>query len=108
MARTVSRGEIRLYSFPKPDKPRPVLILTRQSALEYLSTATVVPITSTVRGVPSELILTEEDGMKKPCAANLHNLVTVSQGRIGRRVAQLSPKRMSEICDSLHFALGCD
>jgi mRNA interferase MazF len=108
MARTVSRGEIRLYSFPKPDKPRPVLILTRQSALGYLSTATVVPITSTVRGVPSELILTEEDGMKQPCAANLHNLVTVSQERIGRRVAQLSPKRMAEICESLHFALGCD
>jgi len=108
MARTVSRGEIRLYSFPKPDKPRPVLILTRQSALGYLSTATVVPITSTVRGVPSELILTEDDGMKKPCAANLHNLVTVSQERIGRCVAQLSPKRMAAICESLHFALGCD
>jgi mRNA interferase MazF len=104
----LNRGEIRLYSFPKPDKPRPVLILTRQSALGYLGTATIAPITSTIRGVPSEVILSEEDGMKKPCAANLHNLITVSQDRIGRRVAQISPKRMFEVCAALAFSLGCD
>lgn len=113
MARKVSgsqinRGDIRLYSFPKPDKPRPVLVLSRQSALGYLGTATVAPITSTIRGVPSEVVLTEEDGMKKPCAANLHNLVTVSQERIGPRVASLAPKRLAEVCTALRFSLGCD
>jgi mRNA interferase MazF len=107
-ARNLLRGEIRLYTFPKPDKPRPVLILTRQSALGYLATATVAPITSTIRGVPSELVLTEDDGMKGHCAANLHNLVTVSQERIGRRVAQLSPRRLDELCSALQFSLGCD
>jgi mRNA interferase MazF len=106
--KTLNRGEIRLYAFPKPDKPRPVLILTRQSALGYLGTATIAPITSTIRGVPSEVALSEQDGMKKPCAVNLHNVITVSQERIGRRVASISPGRLAEVCAAVRFALGCD
>jgi mRNA interferase MazF len=83
-------------------------VLTRDSAIGYLSTVTVAPITSTIRGVPSEFPLDEEDGMKGRCAVNLHNAVTVSQGRLGNRVARLSPRRMSEICSALRFSLGCD
>jgi len=78
-------------------------VLTRDSALRYLSTATVAPITSTIRGVPSEVRLDQEDGMKAPCAMNLHNAVTVSQQRLGKRVAHLAPERMKEICGALHF-----
>jgi mRNA-degrading endonuclease toxin of MazEF toxin-antitoxin module len=52
--------------------------------------------------------LNEEDGMKAACAVNLHNAVTVSQDRLGRRVAQLSSRRMSAICAALRFSLGCD
>jgi mRNA interferase MazF len=85
-----------------------VLVLTRNSALGYLSTVTVAPITSSVRGVPSEVILNEEDGLKTACAVNLHNAVTVSQNRLGRRVAQLSYFRMREVCAALRFSLGCD
>jgi mRNA interferase MazF len=83
----LARGEVRLYQFAAPDKKRPALVLTRNSAIAYLSTVTVAPITSTIRGVPSEVVLREEDGMKSPCAVNLHNAVTVSQQRLGRRVA---------------------
>jgi mRNA interferase MazF len=83
-------------------------VLTRDSAVAYLSTVTVAPITSTIRGVPSEVVLNEEDGVKTPCAVNLHNAVTVSQHRLGKRVAQLSSTRMSEICVALRFSLGCD
>lgn len=108
MARRLARGEIRLYRFAPPDKERPVLILTRDSALGYLSSATVAPITSSVRGVPSEVVLGVEDGMKGSCAVNLHNAVTVDQRRIGRRVAQLSPARLREVCVALRFSLGCD
>ena len=108
MAGRIARGDIRLYQFAPPDKKRPVLILTRNSAVAYLSTVTVAPITSTVRGVPSEVLLTEEDGMKTACAVNLHNAVTVSQLRLGKRIAQLSSARMNEICAALRFSLGCD
>ena len=84
------------------------MVLTRDSALQYLSTATVAPITSSVRGVPSEVRLDEEDGMKGACAVNLHNTVTVSQQRLGKRVAHLTPLRMREVCGALRFSLGCD
>lgn len=50
----------------------------------------------------------EEDGMKSPCVVNLRNAATVSQRRLGRRVAQLSAARMNEVCAALRFSLGCD
>jgi mRNA interferase MazF len=108
LAGRLERGEIRLCRLPAPDKERPVLILTRASAIRYLTRVTVAPITSTVRGVPSEVVLGVEDGMRQPCAANLHNVVTVSQEALGRRVAQLTHQRMREVCAALGFALGCD
>ena len=108
LAGGIARGDIRLYRFAPPDKARPVVVLTRDSALGYLSTATVAPITSSIRGVPSEVRLDEEDGMKAPCAVNLYNTVTVSQERLGKRVARLGPPRMREVCAALRFSLGCD
>ncbi len=83
-------------------------MLTRDSAIPYLSTVTVAPITSTVRGVPSEVALNETDGMKGRCAVNLHNAITVSQARLGKRVARLNYERLSELCAALRFSLGCD
>lgn len=108
MARGIARGAVHLYQFARPNKKRPVVVLTRDSAVPYLATVTVAPITSAIRGVPSEVLLREDDGMKGPCVVNLHNAVTVPQARLGRRVAQLSPPRMAEICAALRFALGCD
>jgi mRNA interferase MazF len=99
---------VRLYEFAPPDKRRPVVVLTRASAIDYLATVTVAPVTSTVRGVPSEVVLDEEDGMKGRSAVNLHNTVTVAQQRLGKRVARLSSQRMNEICSALRFSLGCD
>ena len=103
----LARGEVRLYRFSRPDKQRPVVVLTRDSAIRYLSTVTVAPITSAIRGVPSEIALSKDDGMKSPCAVNLHNVVTVSKAHLGRRVALLSDERMKDICAALGFALGC-
>ena len=108
MASRITRGDVRLYQFAPPDKRRPVVVLTRDSAIAYLSTVTVAPITSAIRGVPSEVVLDEEDGMKASCAVNLHNAVTISQDRLGRRVAPLSFLRMGEICAALGFSLGGD
>jgi len=107
LAGRVNRGDIYLCRFALPDKQRPVLILTRDSAIGVLSTVTVAPITSTVRDVPSEVILDIDDGMKGRCVVNLHNAVTIPQERLGRRVASLSPQRMQEICLALRFSLGC-
>jgi mRNA interferase MazF len=107
VARRLTRGEIRLLKMPAPDKTRPVLVLTSDVALAVLSRVTVAPVSSTIRGVPSEIPLDERDGMKRPCAVNLHNLVTVEQAALGALVAVLSPARMEEVCGALAFALGC-
>ena len=107
MAGRLNRGDVHLCRFASPDKQRPVLILTRDSAVGHLSTVTVAPISSTIRDVPSEVILGVGDGMKGPCAVNLHNSVTVSQDRLGRRVASLSTERMHEVCAALRFSLEC-
>ncbi len=107
MAGGIARGDVRLIQFAAPDKNRPAVVLTRDSAIGYLSTVTVAPVTSTIRGVPSEVVLDIEDGMKAPCAVNLHNAITISQEKLGRRVAKLDAARMAEICAALAFSLGC-
>jgi mRNA interferase MazF len=75
--------------------------------LERGEVRTVAPITSTIRGVPSEVALGPDDGMKQPCAVNLHNVVTVSKEHLGRRMCQLDARRMREVGGALAFALGC-
>jgi mRNA interferase MazF len=102
----MKRGEIRWYKFPRPDKNRPVVILTRDSALEFLGEVTVAPITSTVRDIPTEVLLTKEDGLPRECAINLDHLQTVSKHRIGALITTLSPEKLSEVKSALSFALG--
>lgn len=94
-------------TFPKPDKSRPALVLTRDSAISYLNRIVVAPITSAVRSVPSEVSLGPDDGMKDACVVNLHNVISIDKNAIGRRVAELNDEKMREVCAALHFALGC-
>jgi mRNA interferase MazF len=102
----MKRGEIRWYRFAKPDKRRPVLILTRDSALEFLGEVTVAPVTSTIREIPSEVLLTEADGMARDCTVNLDHIQTVAKARIGSLITTIGPRRMSELRSALLFALG--
>lgn len=104
----IRRGEVRWYRFPGPDKKRPVLILTRDSALEFLGEATVAPITSTIREIPSEVVLTRADGMPRDCAVNLDHVQTVPQRRIGALITSLGSRRMAEVRTALLFALQMD
>lgn len=87
-------------------KKRPVLILTRDSALEFLGEVTVAPITTTIRDIPSEVVLTRADGMPRDCAVNLDHLQTVSKGKLGSLIATLSSTKMQQIRPCLLFALG--
>jgi mRNA interferase MazF len=83
-------------------------VLTRASAIPYLSRVTVAPITSSIRDVPSEVRVGPDDGLKQPSAVNLHNVLTVAKDSVGRRVAQLGDGKMQEVCRALGFALGCE
>lgn len=102
----MKRGEIRWYKFSRPDKKRPVLILTRDSILEYLGEVTVAPLTSTVRGIPTEVIISTDDGLPKPCAVNCDHIQTVARGRIGPRLATLSNEKMILVARAIGFALN--
>ena len=79
------------------------MVLTRDSSIAYLSTVSVAPITSTIRGVPSEVVLGEDDGMKAPCAVNLHNMITVSQDAVwaARGPAEFRPHERNLRCIAL-------
>jgi mRNA interferase MazF len=102
----MNRGEVRWYKFQNPDKKRPIVILTRDSAMEFLGEITVAPITSTIRAIPSEVVLGREDGMPRECAVNLDHLQTVAKGKIGSLITTLRASKMQEIRASLLFALG--
>lgn len=104
----MERGEVRWYTFAGPDKTRPVLILTRSSAIRYLNAVIVAPITTTIRDVPSEVRLSEADGLMTDCAANYHNLQTVPKNRIGAWITTLPADRMTAINQALKFAVGID
>jgi mRNA interferase MazF len=97
---------VRSYTFAEPEKTRPVLIVTRNSAVQYLNAVAVAPITSTVRGVPSEVILSIDDGLATDCAANFYNLQTVPKTKVGAWITTLSQQKMAEFDSALRFAQG--
>ncbi len=102
----MKRGEVRWYKFKHPNKKRPVVILTRNSILEYLGEVTVAPVTSTIRDIPSEVLLSRADGMNRGCAVNCDHLQTVSKANIGALITTLTQDRLTEIRDAIRFALN--
>jgi mRNA interferase MazF len=101
----MKHGDIRWYKFLPPDKRRPVLILTRDSVLQYLGEVTVAPITTAVRDIPSEVFLSKADGLPQDCAVNCDHLQTVSKAKIGPLITSLPPSRMADVGRAIRFAL---
>ena len=101
----MKHGEIRWYKFAAPDKKRPILILTRDSVLEYLGEVTIAPITTTVRDIPSEVFLSTADGMPQDCVVNCDHLQTVSKGKIGPMITSLPRTKVLEVGRAIQFAL---
>jgi len=97
---------VRWYRFKSPDKKRPVVILTRNTILEYLGEVTVAPVTATIRDIPSEVPLSKEDGMHNNCAINCDHLQTVSKANIGTIITTLSKEKLFEIRNAVFFALN--
>ena len=107
MARRIRHGEVRWYTFRPPDKSRPVLVLTRDSAIGYLTSLTVAPITTTIRDIPTEVFLSrDEDRMVQDCVVNLDNIQTIPKSKVGALITRLSSVRMEEVDKAICFALG--
>ena len=102
----MKRGEVRWYTFKSPDKKRPIVILTRDFILEYLGEVTIAPITSTIRSIPSEVVLSTEDGMKNKCAINCDHIQTVSKSKVGSLITTLSNDKLSDLRSAICFVLN--
>lgn len=105
----MKQGDIYWCELPPDHKRRPVLILTRNSALSFLTGLTVAPLTTRIREIPTEVLLTPEaDGVVAECAVNLDNLQTVHQDFLDEYLATLSLPRMRQVMAAIEFAFGFD
>lgn len=108
MARELSRGEIWFLDLPRPEKRRPVLILSRPSLIRLLHTVTVAAITSTLRGSPAEVELGVSEGLKQASCVNLCDVFTVHQQQLRTFVGTAGTAKMRQVCRALTIACGCD
>ena len=90
-----------------PDKRRPVIVLTRESAIPVLDAVLIAPVTTSARGIPTEVALDRSDGMPAECAATLDNTTLAPKAFLTERVTRLSHVRMAEVCRALNLAVGC-
>jgi mRNA interferase MazF len=104
----LTRGEIRWYTFRLPDKRRPVLVLARDQVVEQLNEIIVAPVTRTIRGLRTEVLLTEQDGMPAACAVNFDHLSLGQRGRFGSVLCTMSEQRWPEVRRALLTACGFD
>jgi mRNA interferase MazF len=102
----MKRGELRWYTFRAPDKRRPILVLTRDEVVEQLNELIVVPVTRTVRGLATEVVLTAGDGMPTTCALNFDHVALAQRDRIGPVIATLPATRWPEVRHALLAACG--
>src|SRR6266478_1695198 len=102
----MKRGEIRWYAFQLPDKRRPILILTRNEVIDRLNEIIVVPVTRTIRGLTTEIVLTPEDGMPVVCALNFDHVSLAQRDRIGSVLSTLPQARWPEAQRALMIACG--
>lgn len=98
------RGEIRWYTFRLPDKRRPVLILKRDEVIGTKSL--LLPLHVPIRGLRTEVVLTEEDGMPAACAVNFDHLSPRQRDRFGAVLCTLPGKRWPEVRTALLTACG--
>jgi len=108
VATRLNRAEVWLLERPRPDKRRPVLVLSRPALLSALHTVTVAAITSTRRGSPTEVELGVEEGLKGPSCVNLCHVFTVAQADLRQFVGTVAPGKMTAGCRALAIAMDCD
>ncbi len=102
----VTRGEV-VWLELELEGRRPVVVLTRDTALPTLRNVVVALVTRTIRGIETEVQIGPDDGMPVECAVSLDNLRTVPQALLTESITRLSPRRMDEICRALSQATGC-
>lgn len=101
----VERGGIYFLEHPEWGR-RPVLVLTRDAAIPVLKRVTIASISRRIRGIPTEVVIGEEDGMPHPCAVSLDNLGEAWEAMLTEQVTTLGYAKMREVCRALMVAVG--
>lgn len=104
MSANVRRGEVWLADL---DKARPVIVLTRDPLGRLLHSVIVAPVTSTIRGLSTEVPLGHKDGLRQRSVANLDNVQLLARDRFRKRVGRVQPATMSALCTALSVAIDC-
>ena len=100
------RGDVWWADVPG-DKTRPVLVLTRDRFIPRLQNVLVAPLTTSVRGIPTEVELHERHGLSRRSAANFDNVFTLHKSRLRERVTRLGDAELTAVCEAYRFAAGC-
>ena len=101
----MKRGEVWWADLPAPAGRRPVVLLSRDASYAVRTSITIAPVTRTVRGIPVEVPLGREDGLRAGSVVSLDDITTIPKALVSRRVSALSPARMTEIEVAIRFAL---
>ncbi len=102
----VNRGEIWWAEHPDTGR-RPFLVLTRQAAIPVLDRVLAVPTTRTIRDIPTELLLDEDDGMPERCALSFDNITTMPKALFSERITKLPVEKLEAVCRALSAATAC-
>lgn len=100
------RGDVWAADLPAPFGRRPVVVLTRDTAIPVLGSVVGAVVTSTVRGHVAEVQVNADEGLRHLSAVNCDNLVTVDKARLVRRLGALGPVKIQQLDDALRLALG--
>ena len=107
MSSLPQRGDVWWCELPNIGR-RPVIVLSRDTAIPRLRRTLIAPCTTTIRGLPSEVLLDPSvDPVPRSCAANLDSVENVSVAVLTDRIGSLSGPRMTEICAALQVAVDC-
>ena len=86
---------------------RPVLIVSRAAVVPVLARPLVAPLTTRVRGLPTEVALDADDGLPQPCVVSLDNIQPLAAASLVERISVLGPERMAAVCRALAVATDC-
>lgn len=100
--------EIWWANLPRPAGRRPVLLLSRNDAYDYLNKFIVAEITTTIRAIPMEMALGRREGLRSNCVANFDNIRTVARVWLDKRAGALPASRHREVKRALGYALAWD
>lgn len=103
----MNRGDVYSVDWPGAGE-HPSVIVTRETAIPFLSNVTVVLVTSTVRGLRTEVPLGPADGLERECVANCDNVLTIGKAALSDRRGRLEPDRLRQLDGALALALGLD